>query len=1103
MLTIYTTEFAHDHRVDMYRKITQHIDDARRVILIVPEQQTLSAEAEAAARLPACAPLFFEVTNFSRLANTAFRSVGGLSQTYSDSTAKALLMWRALREAAPLLSNRKSNDISAGEVKEALAAIGEMQALGLTSDDLSEAAKHEELAAATRLRGKLYDLSLISAIYHRLHDERFADVGEELHALASLLKRETELFSATAFFLDGFTSFTEPQLWVLQTLMSRADMTVYVTLPKEATDAFEYTETKRTEGRLLRLADVAGVSKSRNFLVGNNRMQNEGLYQISRNLWRQNVTIDNEYLQKTQNCLTVCESDTPFDSAELVASLIQKRVIEEGASYRDFAVIMRHAETYRGVLDTALREAGIPIFVSEKRDISTLEAVKLVDIAYRAFLGGYKREDVLAYAKCGLSGIVGEDCDAFELYTERWKLSGNSFLREDIWNMNPDGYTDRWREGAEDVLRTIDRTRHAVIDPIQQLNEQAMSAKTVREHATALMDFLLTVDLEKALAARAEELYRLNEPVAAEENERIFSVLCDTLAHMVDVMGNETADARAFHMLWSIACSAVDIGRIPAYTDCVTIGSADMLRVADKRHVILFGVHEGEFPAATKETAWFTERERGLLFSLGFTPEPADREDAARELFYFSRAFTSASETVTLICSKRSTSFRPLRRADVLRRLTDMTGGLINVIDSTHLSLRDTVYTPPSAMSHLANERLCEEEQAALRDALMTTPFAEQTLRGQHSILNEDLSLSSDMASDMYGHDIALTQSRMEQFLACPLQHFCNYVLHLDDNRRASFDAMNIGTFVHSILEHFFKDVRDKAEDLNTVTSEDIRTRVEQLSSDYIRHIRADSLQSTVRLHHFLHRLTRTAIVITEGLVEEFRDCRFAPRFFELPIRRNQPDAPDPVVCTTTDGHGVYVYGTIDRVDTMEHNGNVYVRVVDYKTGRKRFSPSDLAEGHNLQMFLYLRAVTESERFRVALGVGAQGAVIPAGVIYAGTHLSDKPLPTPAEDAEATFKAGQTRSGMLLSDPISIGGMNERYLPFRLNKNKEPDARAQDKLYTADGWNALCDTVTDSVVRIAERMKCGKIPAAPMKSTHSTSTCEHCSYKPICRNAQL
>ena len=92
---------------------------------------------------------------------------------------------------------------------------------------------------------------------------------------------------------------------------------------------------------------------------------------------------------------------------------------------------------------------------------------------------------------------------------------------------------------------------------------------------------------------------------------------------------------------------------------------------------------------------------------------------------------------------------------------------------------------------------------------------------------------------------------------------------------------------------------------------------------------------------------------------------------------------------------------------------------------------------------------------------------------------------------------------MLLSDPISIGGMNERYLPFRLNKNKEPDARAQDKLYTADGWNALCDTVTDSVVRIAERMKCGKIPAAPMKSTHSTSTCEHCSYKPICRNAQL
>jgi len=388
MLTVCTTEFAHDHRADMYQRINGCLADSRRVILIVPEQQTLSVEAEAAARLPENAPLFFEVTNFSRLANTAFRTAGGLSQTYSDGTAKALLMWRALKEAAPMLTSRKGNDVSVGDVKEALAAIGEMQALGLSPDELSCAAAHEGLAAATRLRGKLNDLSIISAMYRRLHDERFADVGEELNALASLLKRDAELFTQATFFLDGFTSFTEPQLWVLQRLMARSEMTVYVTLPKEAADAFEYTETKRTAGRLLRLADLASVPKTRIFLSGNDRIKDEGLYQISRNLWRHNLVIDNDYLQNTKNHLTIYESDTPYDSAELVASLIQKRVMEEGASYRDFAVIMRHAQTYQGVLDTALREAGIPIFVSEKKDISTLEAVKLVDIAYRTFLGG-------------------------------------------------------------------------------------------------------------------------------------------------------------------------------------------------------------------------------------------------------------------------------------------------------------------------------------------------------------------------------------------------------------------------------------------------------------------------------------------------------------------------------------------------------------------------------------------------------------------------------------------------------------------------------------------------------------------------------------------
>ena len=42
--------------------------------------------------------------------------------------------------------------------------------------------------------------------------------------------------------------------------------------------------------------------------------------------------------------------------------------------------------------------------------------------------------------------------------------------------------------------------------------------------------------------------------------------------------------------------------------------------------------------------------------------------------------------------------------------------------------------------------------------------------------------------------------------------------------------------------------------------------------------------------------------------------------------------------------------GIADRVDSWLHDGKRYLRVVDYKTGRKKFDLSDVLYGMNLQM---------------------------------------------------------------------------------------------------------------------------------------------------------
>ncbi len=1104
MLTLSCAEFAYDHRDELYHHIDRHVADGRRTFLIVPEQQTLQVEKEASRRLPEHAPLCFEVTNFSRLANTAFREVGGLSQTYSTATAKALIMWQALTQTAAVRHRhtRHDRDVGAADVQQALAALKDMQSLGIQADALADAAMQQAPMLTTRLREKMQDLSVLSSAFYKLHNERFADVGEDVEALARALKKHIRLFDGAALYIDGFTSFTEPQLHVLEQLLSRCDTTVFLTLPKAQKDNFEYTETRRTAERLLHLADLVGVPKKRVFLVGNTRIKDEGLYDISRVLWQTNSKIDNTSLQNTKNHLKILSSDTPYDASEFLASYIQKS-IQEGAHYRDFAIVMRHADQYRGILDAALTESRIPFFMSEKRDITAFEAVKLIDSAYRIILTGYKREDVIAYAKCALSGIAPEACDRFELYTERWRLTGAAFTREHMWNMNPDGYTDRWRAQAEAEVCAIDETRRTLLSPLMDLAARHSDAHTVAEHARVLLSFMLQLQLDTALRARADTLRRMGETAAAQENEQLFSILCDTLQHMVDVMGNASVDTRAFHDVFMIACATTDIGHIPSAFDCVTVGSADMLRVSDKPHVILFGVHDGEFPATQTDGAWFTEQEKRALFNIGLTPECTDHLGTARELFIFSRAFTAASDTVTLLTCRRSASFKPQRPASPIHHMLQATSGEIVVIPTDTLSTQASVYTPAHALSVLSSPQTTDAEAAALRTALQASPIAAQLRLGECSIFNDNLVLTKATSERLYGGDIALTQSRLESFLSCPLRHFLTYVLRLDDNSRATFDAMNIGTFVHAILETFFQEAKEANTDFKTLSKQACHDAVARIAEDYIRRINSDTMQNTVRLKHFLRRLTKTAGIVTESIVEELRDSAYQPSFFELPIKRHTPNAPEPVWCHTKDGHGVFIYGTIDRVDTFVDGDEVYVRVVDYKTGHKTFSPSDLKDGQNLQMFLYLRAVAESEQFARTLGAASAAHVHPGGVLYVGTQLTVPPLSTPDAQADDVIKAAQSRRGMLLDDARSIAAMNPKFIPIKYKKDGTPDKYSAERLYSEAGWGELCELISDRVCGVAHRMKTGAIPADPLKRKQQTSTCEHCPYKPVCRNARL
>ncbi len=1105
MLRLIEGGFYYDAKGSMTRDILSLVNQKKPCLLVVPEQQRLTAEREMVKLLPAFAPLCFEVTNFSRFANGAFRTLGGVSKEHVDRTKRMLVMWQTLSVLSPALYMSKGRrEINTGIVDKAVSAVVKMQSASVESEDLAQLLSDERLSNNRRLCGKVSDLSMIMSLYKKTLKEKYNETGDDVSLLASALTENPDYLADTDIFFEGFTSFTEPQYKLIGILAKRARVHILLTLPKLFRDSVEYAETALAEKRLKSIAKKANT-EIQICRVDAPGVSDGGILRgVGEILWQSFLSIDyDSYGESAKEALRVFEAKSPYDACEFIGADIRRRVMN-GARYRDFAIICRDTEEYSGILASSLSSYNVPAFISESRDIADFEAVKLINSAYKAILHDFEAQDVLAYAKCSICGISRDACDEFEEYIYTWQLNKKRFTDGILWNMSPRGLT-AVSEADRDALVRINETRRSVIEPLVRLLEQSRDCTTVFEFANALYSFLTSISLESALQKQSEELLRIGEESLSEDTGRLWKIICDSLDTLVDTVGELKTSKEGFLSLLSIAFSSAKISKIPAHSDEVTIGSADMIRLCDKKHVYLLGVNSGEFPRQIKDNAYFSEREKLTLSEMGLSLMPENELEYSRELFSFSRAFSYAEESVTLIYSKAMRDFSKCERAPIIDRICEICEKKLKIQKISDMSALDFIYTHRSALLSLGKLSSCEYE--SLKPHLKESVTARLLEIADTKIENNNLKLSAETVGSIYKGDIGLSQSRLERYNSCPLSYFCSYNLGLKTGERAKFDARNIGSFIHSILENFFREVKERKIDLKTLDKSDVARMVNHHAQSYVKSISAlDTAISTARTEVMINRLTAGALPVVEGLCAEFRDCDYVPTYFELDIGKSKTEiSPSAVKYTSESGRNVYVAGVIDRVDTFKSDGDVYVRVVDYKTGQKEFSPSDIDEGENLQMFLYLKAVcdTKNEKFREDIGVAKDGKLIPAGVIYVKTDLSDISIPTPDEAlAYAAFHKKQTRKGMLLDDQKSIDAMNKGYIPVRYTKDNEPDKRTAKNLYTLDGWSELSRRVEDSVLRICRDMESGNISSAPKKSA-KRSPCEYCQYKPICRHPSV
>ena len=1020
-------------------------------------------------------------------------------------------MWRAMGELLPLL-HEKGEEQELGRVRKMTAAMQELSALSLSPGQLSSLASR--LEQGSRLREKLDDLSLLSTLYHALMHEKYNDIAEDLDRLHTLLE-ETDVLDGMHVYVDGFVSFTEQEWRVLRGIARRCDLTVALTLPADHENAFCFAETKHTAKRLQGFAAEVGVPFTRVDVGEARRAQDPMLKSALRLLFDElSVEMDDrtppvrcEEVQ--QDALRILSAKDAFAEAEFVACDIARRVKEEGTHYRDFAVVARHADAYHGILDVCFEHADILCFMSQKTDVSSYRAVKLIYTAYAVCTGSWRRRDVISYLKCGMCGIEQKDMDIFETYVTRWQLNGRRFTDEVDWNMNPDGYSSHGGSEArrEEILCTVNRVRHALLAQISPL-EEGCCRQSVTEHARVLYTFLSSLEVERQLAAEAEAARACGRAGEADALSRLFATLVNALDELVDALPDISVSPEQFVDLLRLLLGEVSLSRIPTSMDEVTVGSADLLRLHEPKHLYLIGVNEGEFPAPVDEVSIFSDNDRRMMQTLGAPIEPDLLLRSARELFCFARAFAAASESVTVLFTEQKLSGE--RQSPSLAVKSLLSACSLSVASVSERDRIDHLWRKDAAADYLGLFH-GTPEGAALANCLGDEARYARTVNGLSTPLSEaDCHLSEATAAALYGGGLYLSQSRIDQFARCPFSYFCRYVLKLDASKVIEFDYAEVGTMLHAILERFFALLDERHLTPADLSEEERHALVSDVVDDYIHHVCPSERLRTPRLLHLFDRLRLTVSLVIDELCEELGESEFVPRFFEMSLS-NGEEAPGSIDYRLPNGMPIRISGFVDRVDTWKKGNKTYLRVIDYKSGNKNFSLEKIERGLDTQLLIYLFSMWKSENpaFRRLL-CEEGGELVPAGVLYTHTGVKDTVYDDPRAAKENALEDAHRsvhRSGLLLYDREMLAAMDKglkgRYIPVRFRADGEVDRRYEKSLASLEKMGELVDQLDRVISRIGGEIASGEASARPIQSDHRVHVCKYCDMKAVCRSSSL
>lgn len=1087
---------------EMIEKSIRHPD--KNYIIVVPEQYTMQTQKNIVKLHPNHGISNIDVVSFGRLAYRVFDEVGGFDKKILEDTGKRMVIRKVLEQKSPELTVFRGNLRKTGFSGELKSMISELLQYNISSEQLTLC--QEQLQKKLFLKDKIHDLRVVYDGFKDYIREHYLTAEEILVHLGLVIGR-SQLIRNSEIYLDEFTGFTPAQYHLLGELLTLSKaVTVALTVDPQA-DPYNLRNnyelfylTKETIFKLEKLCGQQRIERREDVVITEKNprrfMERADLTALEAGIFRMKPQI---YKEKPKNLKLYTAAD-PGEEVRFIARKILTLVREGGYRFRDIAVITGDLAGYRHTAEMIFETMGIPSFIDLKRSIINNGLVEMLRSVLEMYSAGFSYESVFRYLRTGLSGLVTEDVDLLENYVRAAGIRGLSRWRHT--------FKRRYRGFTEDQLLLVNQIRERLMTSLEPITEVfGAGSHSVLKCVQNIKAWMTARAAEQQILAFSEQFELQGQLSKANEYIQIYPVVVDILDKFSDILGEECLNAREFRDILDAGLEEEKLGLIPPGVDQVIIGDIKRTRLNDIKVLFFIGVNEGIVPAPAKEGGLITDHEKSLLSELDIELSPTVRQMSFMEQFYLYSVLTKASHQLILSYCRAGVQGKALRPSSLIHKIMALFPALSAEQCELEGDLMHALIHPSEARRqmikgfHTFRESAVTDEWKQLFGWFRSHEgAATERLLEAAFLFYASQPLSMAAIRSVYGAELNNSVTTLEQYASCAYAHFLSYGLRLREREENQIEDPDLGLIFHSALEAFSRRLENS--EYTWINMPDAER--ERLSAECVRKA-AEEFHHTILLEnarnrHLITRMERMVIRTTWALQKQLQRGKFTPAAYEL--RFDSDGLSDLSYVRSLDAGEIKLKGTIDRMDLYEDEANVYVKVVDYKSGIQKFDVVALYYGLQLQLVIYMNAA-----MAVAQAAHPEKTIIPAGLLY--YHIDDpimenEDIKTPAptrEILETELLKKLKMDGIINADENVIRLMDQEFtqnsdvIPVALNKDGSISKRSG--AVTRDQFVDLSAFVNLKIENLGQGILDGNIDVNPYQQGKKNA-CTYCRYKPIC-----